>query len=224
MGGTDNIKQRLRSAAQTLDLVIEDDEIEALLAYLRQLERWNNTYNLTALRDPEHMLVQHVFDSLAIVQPVQDILDKNTVAAPAIADIGSGPGLPGIILSIMRAQWQVRCVDAVEKKVAFMRQVASVLRLSNVQALHARVEQLEPLQADLVVSRAFASLADFARLAGRHVGPGGTLLAMKGREPVDEVRALHEETEWRVDHIQALAVPELDAQRCLVWMSRQGNL
>src|SRR5690606_38597166 len=130
-------------------------QIEALLEYVRQLQRWNRTYNLTALRDPEHMLVQHVFDSLAIITPLHCLLDKNTVNRPLIADIGSGPGLPGIILAIMRSGWEIRCVDAVEKKVAFIRQATSVMRLSNVQGLHQRVEQMDPLNADVVVSRAF---------------------------------------------------------------------
>lgn len=224
MADQENIKRRIHAAGEALNVPVDDGQIEALLEYVRQLQRWNRTYNLTALRDPEQMLVQHVFDSLAIIAPIQILLDKNTVSRPVMADIGSGPGLPGIILAIMRPHWEISCVDAVEKKVAFIRQAASVLRLGNVQGLHRRVEQLDPLNADVVVSRAFSSLADFAHLAGRHVAPTGKLLAMKGREPVDEAQALEEETDWRVEHVLPLVVPELDAQRCLVCMSRQGNL
>jgi 16S rRNA (guanine527-N7)-methyltransferase len=190
---------------------------------MAQLQRWNKTYNLTALRDPEQMLVQHLFDSLAALPPLANILYKNTVFDAKIVDVGSGAGLPGVVLAALKPAWHVSCVDAVEKKTAFVRQMSGVLALPNLKAVHARVETLAPLDADVVVSRAFASLADFATLAGAHVGARGHLVAMKGREPTEEIETLHQQTPWRVDHIQPLVVPELNAQRCLVWMSRQGT-
>jgi 16S rRNA (guanine527-N7)-methyltransferase len=220
----ENFRQRLEAAARLLGLDIEVEQREALLNYLDQLQRWNRTYNLTALRDPEQMLVQHVFDSLAIVAPLIEILDKNTVENITLVDVGSGAGLPGVIMAIMQPSWSVHCVDAVEKKMAFVRQVSGALRLPNLQAMHKRVETLAPYDADVVVSRAFASLVDFAGMAGRHVASSGRLLAMKGREPTEEIDALHRQTDWRVSRIQPLSVPELNAQRCLVWMSHQGTL
>lgn len=224
MGERENYGLRLEAAARVLHMEISGQQRDALLNYLDQLQRWNRTYNLTAMRDPEQMLVQHVFDSLAVLPPLLNILDKNTVASTTIVDVGSGAGLPGAVLAIMQPSWSVHCVDAVEKKMAFVRQVSGALRLPNLQAVHQRVETLAPYHANIVISRAFASLLDFANLAGRHVAKNGYLLAMKGREPSEEIDALQRQSEWRVSRIQPLSVPELNAQRCLVWMSHQGTL
>jgi 16S rRNA (guanine527-N7)-methyltransferase len=218
-----NFKERLDAAAQRLGLALTAGQNEALLTYLAQLQRWNRTYNLTALRDPEQMLVQHVFDSLTMVEPVKEIAARS--ATPLrIVDVGSGAGLPGVVLAIMNPDWHVYCIDAVEKKMAFVRQVASILGLKNLEAVHARVEQLPLYQADIVTSRAFSSLLDFATLAGRHVAACGVMLAMKGRQPDEEVLALAQQDEWVVERTDTLQVPELDAQRCLVRLVRQGSL
>ena len=224
MGDRENYGLRLEAAARALHMEISGEQRDALLNYLDQLQRWNRTYNLTAMRDPEQMLVQHVFDSLAVMPPLLDVLDKNTVDSTTIVDVGSGAGLPGVVLAIMQPSWSVHCVDAVEKKMAFVRQVSGALRLPNLQAVHQRVETLAPYHANIVISRAFASLLDFANLAGRHVAKNGYLLAMKGREPSEEIDALQRQSEWRISRIQPLSVPELNAQRCLVWMSHQGTL
>lgn len=212
---------RLQAAATALGLTLDQAQETALLSYIEQLQRWNKSYNLTAVRDPEQMLIQHLFDSLSIVYPLRKILYKNT-ASPVIVDVGSGGGLPGVVLAIMFPDASIHCVDTVEKKATFIRYVAGVLRLSNLNAHHARIEQLPPFEADVVVSRAFASLADFASLAGRHVAVTGQMLAMKGREPVEEIEELSNTTSWRVKGIDTLQVPELDAQRCLVWLTEQG--
>ena len=215
---------RLRAAAELLDVSLSEVQCETLLTYLAQMQRWNRTYNLTALRDFEQMLVQHVFDSLAVVKPMRNWLSGTATNQPVIADIGSGAGLPGIVLAVSNPAWRITCVDAVEKKMAFVRQMGSVLRLANLNAQHARVETLDIRNADVVVSRAFASLLDFTNLAGRHVAAHGRLLAMKGRQPDEEIAALEAAGDWKVESIEPLTVPELDAQRCLVWMSRQGKL
>lgn len=224
MGTREHYGQRLEAAAHALGLDINPDQRDALLNYLEQLQRWNRTYNLTAMRDPEQMLVQHLFDSLAVLPSLINVLYKKTVKSARVVDVGSGAGLPGAVMAIMQPDWSVHCVDAVEKKMAFVRQISGALRLPNLHAVHQRVETLAPCRADIVVSRAFASLADFASLAGRHVAKDGYLLAMKGREPVEEIDVLHSQTDWRVSRIQPLSVPELNAQRCLVWMSHQGTL
>jgi 16S rRNA (guanine527-N7)-methyltransferase len=133
-----------------------------------------------------------------------------------ILDVGSGAGLPGVVLSLMRPNWVVHCVDAVAKKASFVRQVAVELRLKNLHAEHARVEALRLPAFDVVVSRAFASLADFTAWSRGQLAPGGVWLAMKGRLPEEEIAAL---PSWvSVFHVEQLQVPGLDAQRCLVWM------
>jgi 16S rRNA (guanine527-N7)-methyltransferase len=210
---------RLKQACAALDLAITDEQARKLLGYLQLLQRWNRTYNLTAIRDPGQMLVQHIFDSLAVVRPLDDAMPSDG----RLYDIGAGAGLPGAVLAIMRPDWRVACVDAVEKKTAFIRQAAGALALPNLAALHSRVEQLPAAGCDVVTSRAFASLDDFARLAGQHVAPGGTLLALKGKVPDDEITRLHAAGEWQVARIDAVSVPELDAQRCLIWMRRDGT-
>ncbi|ALM85407.1 16S rRNA (guanine(527)-N(7))-methyltransferase RsmG [Bordetella sp. N] len=210
---------RLRACCEALGLSVSDRQVEQLLAYLAQLQRWNRTYNLTALRDPDQMLVHHVFDSLAVVAPLDSVMP----AAGKLFDIGAGAGLPGVILAIMRPTWRISCVDAVEKKTAFIRQMTGVLGLANLQSVHARVEQLDPAGCDVVTSRAFASLRDFADLAGRHVADDGTLVALKGKSPDEEIAELQLQGAWRVENIQPITVPELDAQRCLIWMRRASG-
>ena len=215
--------ERLLRALETLRLKSQPTQQAALLEYLSQLMRWNKTYNLTAIRDPDQALVHHIFDSLSLVAPLSRVLSLNPTETPTIVDVGSGGGLPGVILAIMLPSVRVTCVDAVEKKTMFVRQMAGVLALQNLSAQHARIETLEPLQSTLVTSRAFASLRDFAQLAGPHVREGGYLVAMKGREPTEELNALQAHTAWSAQAIEPLTVPELEGQRCLVWMQRKGN-
>jgi 16S rRNA (guanine527-N7)-methyltransferase len=209
-------EERLRAACANLGLSVVDEQIGQLLGYVEQLQRWNRTYNLTAIRDPEQMLVQHVFDSLAVTGPLDTVIP----AGGRLYDIGAGAGLPGVVLAIMRPQWTVTCIDAVEKKTAFVRQMSGALGLPNLSTIHRRVEELPPAECQVVISRAFASLDDFATLAGRHVAADGTLVAMKGKLPDDEIAVLHSHDGWRVDKIEPLSVPELGAQRCLIWMRR----
>lgn len=218
---------RLKQAADTLQLTLSDAQQEALLAYLSQLQRWNRTYNLTAIRDPSQMLVQHVFDSMSIVMRLRDATKDHVASGKQVSvlDVGSGAGLPGTIIAILEPDWRVSCVDAVEKKTAFIRQMSGVLGLSNLQALHNRIEMLREMNATIVTSRAFASLADFADLAGKHVAQDGWLAAMKGRIPDDEISELQKKADWRVERIDPVVVPELDAQRCLIWLKQdQGTL
>lgn len=216
-----DVSSLIQQAAQSLGIDVSVEQRQSLQDYLVQLQRWNKTYNLTAIRDPQQMLVQHVFDSLAVVAPLRRHASADT--ALHILDIGSGAGLPGIIIGIMQPNWRITCVDAVEKKTAFIRQAASVLRLKNVAAQHNRIEMIQPLQANLAVSRAFASLKDFAELTQTHIVEGGRLLAMKGKIPDDEISELERETDWRVDATEQLEVPMLDAQRCLLWLKRRES-
>lgn len=214
----------LQNDASSIGLELDAAQLDGLLGYLEQMLRWNRTYNLTAIRDPEAMRVQHLVDSLAIVPVLRAHLAQGAEAGARdgmrVMDVGSGGGLPGVVLAIVHPEWQVCCVDAVEKKTAFVRQVAGVLGLANLTALHARVEELAPAECDAVISRAFASLDDFAALAGRHVRVGGTLVAMKGKRPDDELAALSSKGVWQLRDLQPITVPGLDAQRCIAFFAR----
>jgi len=203
----------LRAGLETLALQAPDGAIAKLLDFLDLLVKWNRHYNLTSVRDPQQMLHQHLLDCLAVLPA----LDRHLQGSEArLLDVGSGAGLPGVVLAAMRPHWSICCVDAVAKKATFVRQVAGELRLKNLLAMHARAESLQLEPFDLVISRAFGSLADFTRLTRRHVAPGGCWLAMKGRNPVGELAELPEAIE--VFHVEQLWVPGLQAQRCLIWM------
>ena len=201
----------LRSIFAALGLVPVDEQMRGLLAYLELLERWNATYNLTAVRDREAMLVQHLADCLAVVSPL-----SRRLGSGRLLDVGSGGGLPGVVLAIMLPAVQVFCVDAVGKKAAFVQQVAATLALPNLRGLHARVETLKEAAFELITSRAFASLEDFTRMTRPLLAPGGAWLAMKGKRPDAEIAALP--TDLHVFHVEQLQVPGLDADRCLVWL------
>jgi 16S rRNA (guanine527-N7)-methyltransferase len=215
---------QLSQACASLSLTPTQQQKERLLEYINQLIKWNKTYNLTAIRLPEQALVQHIFDSLAVIQPLTQYLFQSQRRTPkTVLDVGSGAGIPGVIIAIMIPEASVTCIDTVEKKMTFVRQVRGVLSLTNLHAVHQRVELFEGGPYDVVISRAFASLQDFVTLAGNRVNVDAKLLAMKGKEPHDEIRALDEKTTWYAESIEALSVPQLSAQRCLVWLKRKGK-
>ena len=203
----------LHAAAAALAVPLSAPQADTLIAYLAMLQRWNSTYNLTAVRDPAQMLTQHLADCLAVIQPLRRFCGDTT---RRLLDVGSGGGLPGVVIAAMNPLIDVTCVDAVGKKAAFVRQVAGELRLPNLHAEHARVEQLTLPPFDIVTSRAFASLADFTRLTGRHLAANGAWAAMKGKHPAEEIDSLPPDVE--VFHVEQLNVPGLNAARCLVWM------
>ena len=202
----------LRAGCTSLGLEPSDAQLQKLLDYAALLQRWNGTYNLTAVRDPQGILTQHLLDCLAVVGPMA------RVSRPGmrVLDVGSGGGLPGVVLAVMIEGADVTCVDAVGKKAAFVRQVAGSLQLANLHSVHGRVEDLEPGAYDLITSRAFASLSDFVRLTERHLAAGGLWAAMKGHPPVEEATQLPAGVE--MFHVEQLSVPGLSAERCLVWM------
>lgn len=206
-----------RAAAEAIGIPLDDGQADRLLAYLSLLQRWNATYNLTAVRDPAAMWLQHVVDCMAAVPAVRRHLQATALARrPRILDVGSGGGLPGIVWAILMPETDITCVDTVGKKAAFIRQAAGQLALPNLQARHARVEQLAEAPFDLITSRAFASLLDFTRLTRHALAEDGRWLAMKGKPPTDELAALG----WppSMFHVEHLKVPGLDADRCLVWL------
>jgi 16S rRNA (guanine527-N7)-methyltransferase len=209
----------LRAGAEALGLALTESQLESLLGYLDWIAKWNRVYNLTALRDPDEMLTHHLLDSLAVVRSLQAHLQHRCLARPRLLDVGSGAGLPGVVLAITCPELEVSCVDTVAKKALFIQQVAAALRLPNLQGIHARVESLTQVF-DVITSRAFASLADFTQWSAGALAARGVWLAMKGKQPVDEMRALPAGVE--VFHVEPLAVPGLGAERCLVWMRRSG--
>lgn len=185
-----------------------------LLRYLDLLQRWNTTYNLTAVRERSAMLTQHLADCLAVVSPLAAHLARGRVL-----DVGSGGGLPGVVIAVMLPALDVTCVDAVGKKAAFLRQVAGSLALDNLHALHTRVEALRGSPFDVVISRAFSTLAKLVELTRESLANDGVWLAMKGRAPAEEIATLPPDIE--VFHVEQLVVPGLDAERSLVWMRRR---
>jgi len=221
------LEQALRSGLADLALVLDDGQIGLLLDYLALIQKWTQVYNLTAVRDPAEMLTHHLLDSLAVIQPLRRQLAGLRDQAPdmdsvnvRLLDVGSGAGLPGVVIAICCPEIAVDCVDTVAKKVAFIRQVAATLGLANLRGLHARVENLtDPYR--VICSRAFASLADFTRLSSAALAPQGLWLAMKAKDTADEVAALPATV--NVFHVEQLVVPGLDADRCIVWMRQSAQ-
>jgi 16S rRNA (guanine527-N7)-methyltransferase len=221
MTDTNSLRPALVAAAQQLGLSLSDSQIEQLLAYQGLIQKWNKVYNLTAVRDPQAMLTQHLVDSLSLLPA----LLRHAEGRPLrLMDVGSGGGLPGVVVAICAPQIDVTCVDAVAKKASFIKQVAAELGLKNLHGEHSRVEALAVPPFDLITSRAFASLLDFTSLTRQHLKPGaesgaksGAIwLAMKGQHPAEELAALPPDLD--VFHVEQLQVPGLDAQRCLIWI------
>ena len=205
-------QQRLAEGATALGLNLSAAQHAQLLAYLDLLAKWNKVYNLTAVRDPAEMLTHHLLDSLAVIAP---LVRHTQGGAARVLDVGSGGGLPGVVIAICCPEMSVACVDAVAKKAAFVQQAAGVLGLSNLRGVHARVESItEPY--DVITSRAFATLADFTQWSAGSLGEDGVWMAMKGKHPTDEMAGLPPSV--AVFHVEQLTVPDLDAERCLIWM------
>jgi len=215
----DALEAELQAGLGAFGLDADPEQRRRLVAHLRLIERWNRVYNLTAIREPAAMVVQHTLDSLALVQPLRRYFDGSDPAAGRrrLLDVGSGAGLPGVVIAIMEPDLDVTCVDAVAKKAGFVRQAGIELGLHNLQAVHARVEDLPTSPAfDIVTARAFASLSDLVELTRPLLAADGAWAAMKGALPQDEITALPPDV--AVFHVEPLAVPGLDARRCLIWM------
>ncbi len=207
---TTPITNTVDQGARELGLVLSADALQSLEAYLDLIVKWNAVHNLTAIRDKARMVTHHVLDSLALVPYVPN--------GARVLDVGSGAGLPGIPLAIARSDLVVTLLDSNQKKAAFLQQAVTTLRLTNVTALAARVEQYRPAASfDIVLSRAFAEIGEFAGLAQGHVAPGGKLFAMKGVYPEDELRRMP--ANISVEQVVELHVPGLDAKRHLIVLS-----
>lgn len=209
------LQAALQQGADALQLSLDDRQSNKLLDYLSLLSKWNTVYNLTAIRDPGQMLVQHLLDSLAAIPAF--------AGAKNVLDVGSGGGLPGMVLAIWAQtvcpEMRVSMIDTVHKKTAFLTQVKAELELSNVTVYTGRVEEL-PLagQFDVITSRAFADLSDFVTWAGHLLAPGGKFIAMKGMAPLQEIQGLP--PQWKATARTALQVPGLNAERHLVFIEK----
>ena len=219
-----NIPLDLERGIDALSLRATEAQRHQLLGYMDLIQKWNKVYNLTALRNPQEILTHHVLDSLSVISPLLEHLEqKNGASQPEVnlLDVGSGGGLPGVVIAICCPFVRVTCVDTVSKKAAFIRQVAASLKLPNLLGVHARVESLSgPF--DVICSRAFASLPDFVSWSLGALAHEGVWMAMKGKTPEDEMAALPSSAE--VFHVEQLKVPGLEADRCVVWMKKSATL
>ena len=214
-----NAEAVLRAGLAELHVSLSDAQVQGLLDYQNLIGKWTKVYNLTAVRDPAEMLTHHLLDSLAAVAPLQKHLQGRGLSAASLLDVGSGAGLPGVVLAICCPGLAVTCVDTVGKKAAFIKHVALALGLPNLTGLHARVETItQPF--DVICSRAFASLADFAGWSQAALSPGGVWMALKGKHPAEELAMLPSDVV--VFHVEPLAVPGLAAERCIIWLQKTG--
>lgn len=202
----------LTQACHALNLVLDKEDLLKLLRYLDALLLWNKAYNLTAITEPKEALIKHIVDCLAIVWH----FDRHDKKIQNVLDIGTGAGLPAIVLAIARPEYQVVALDANSKKIRFVRQMIAELALPNMQAVASRIENFSG-QFDVITSRAFASLTDFVSLGQPYLAdaPKGMLIAMKGRAPIDEELTWLDAQGWQYA-VQGLSVPYLPDERCLV--------
>jgi 16S rRNA (guanine527-N7)-methyltransferase len=203
----------LADGVRELGLDLSDAQRNKLLDYVALLSKWNAVYNLTAIRDPRQMLIQHILDSLSIVPHLAPL------GPSSVLDVGSGGGMPGIVLAIALSEWTITTNDIVHKKTAFQAQAKAELGLTNLSVVTGRVETLRPgaevpAKFDVIVSRAFAELSDFVTLARHLVSKQGAIWAMKGVRPDGEIDRLPAGA--HVEQIIRLNVPSLDAERHLI--------
>ena len=212
------LRTQLEQGVQALKLELAPAQIDLLMSFMDLLQKWNKVYNLTSVRDPQEMLTHHLLDSLAAVpallRHVSNLPLEEGKRLPLL-DVGSGGGLPGVVFAICCPQIDVNCVDTVGKKAAFIQQVAASLRLPNLRGIHDRVENLKT-QYPVISCRAFASLVDFTTWSRKALAEDGIWFAMKGKHPDEEIAALPADV--KVFHVEPLAVPGLDAERCVIWL------
>lgn len=211
-----DLRATLLAGLSTLDMELSEQQISQLLDYQAMIGKWTKVYNLTSVRDPAEMMTHHLLDSLAAVPALQRYLKSAGLGQESrLLDVGSGAGLPGVVIAICCPTVNVTCVDTVAKKAAFIKQAALALKLPNLAGLHARVESItQPF--DVICSRAFASLVDFTNWSMGALAPQGAWMAMKGKHPSDELQALTEKI--ALFHVEQLQVPGLDAERCILWL------
>jgi 16S rRNA (guanine527-N7)-methyltransferase len=208
-----DLAEHIAAGARALAMPLAASDVERLVAYVRLLERWNATYNLSAIRDPLGIVVHHVLDSLAGAASL--VRHRPCAATGRLLDVGSGAGLPGLVIAAACHETEVMCIDKVAKKTAFVTHAAATLGFRNVKALHVAVEAMQGPQFDVIASRALGSLSSLVSASRHLLADQGEWMAMKGKAPADELEALS-----RIAfHVEPLHVPLLNAARCIVWMS-----
>jgi len=201
---------RLAAGAARLGIALVPGQIEALATLAAMLADWNTRVNLTSITAPDEVVDKHLLDSLSVLSLLKGL---------AVADVGSGAGFPGLPLAIADLDRRYTLIESTGKKVKFIHHVVERLALPNVDAVLGRAESYKPVRLfDSVVARALGSLAEFVRVAGHLAGPGGRLFAMKGRVPEGELKALP--AGWQAVAVHPVAIPGLDAERCVVELAR----
>jgi 16S rRNA (guanine527-N7)-methyltransferase len=204
------LQRDIQQGCTALQIDVTDTVAEKLAGFIGLLEKWNRVYNLTAVRDPQAMVVRHILDSL-VVRPF--------LTDGSLLDVGTGAGLPGLPIAIVRPELPVTLLDANAKKLRFVRQAASELGLGNVEVVQSRMQEYQPARSfDMVISRAVANLSELYRQTARLVRPGGRILFMKGSLPTQEIQELEPGCETL--HIERLKIPGLKAERHLLWMEK----
>ena len=212
----------IQRAAAILGLDLESVRLEQLLAYSDLLIKWNATYNLTAVREPQEILSRHIVDCLSIVTPIRRWRSRQAALGRLqLLDVGTGAGLPGIIVAIAAPEIDVTCVDSVGKKIAFVTQAIASLALPNATALQIRVEQMYGRSFDLVTSRAFAPLGSIVESTRHLVAPSGAWLAMKGSLSESEILPIRDA--GMVFHVEPVKAPGLNEERCIVWINSKDS-
>ena len=215
LSNRDEFSALLNQGAAKLAIGLSARQIEKLLDYLALLVKWNSVYNLTSVRDPQQMVIQHLLDAMSSLFAFK--------GAKKVLDVGTGGGLPGIVISIwaMEAEpdMQVHLIDTVKKKTAFLTQVKAELGLEKVTVHSGHVEKLASENMfDVITSRAFAELIDFVNLSGHLLEQDGSMIALKGKKPDEEIQRLP--LAWRVEKVESLSVPGMQADRHLVWIKK----
>jgi 16S rRNA (guanine527-N7)-methyltransferase len=204
------VEARLSAGLRALGVELAPAQVAALGTLLDELADWNTRVNLTAIRDPAEAVDKHLLDSLAV---------RPLLKGLAVADVGSGAGFPGLPLAVADTDRRFALVESTGKKAKFLRHMVARLDLPNVEVVPLRAESYKPpLRFDSVIARALGPLAEFVRVAGHLAGRGGRLLAMKGKVPEDEIQALP--AGWKLVAVHPVAVPGLDAERCVVELAR----
>ena len=215
LSNRDEFSALLNEGAAKLTISFSTRQIDKLLDYLALLVKWNSVYNLTSVRDPQQMVIQHLLDAMSALFAFK--------GAKKVLDVGTGGGLPGIVIAIwaMEAEpeMQVHLIDTVKKKTAFLTQVKAELGLEQVTVHSGHVEKLASENTfDVITSRAFAELIDFVKLSGHLLEQDGSMIALKGKIPEEEIQRLP--LAWRVEKVESLTVPGMQAERHLVWIKK----
>lgn len=215
LSNRDEFSALLNEGAAKLTISLSTRQIDKLLDYLALLVKWNSVYNLTSVRDPQQMVIQHLLDAMSALFAFK--------GAKRVLDVGTGGGLPGIVIAIwaMEAEpeMQVHLIDTVKKKTAFLTQVKAELGLEQVTVHSGHVEKLVSENTfDVITSRAFAELIDFVKLSGHLLEQDGSMIALKGKMPDEEIQRLP--VAWRVEKVESLSVPGMQADRHLVWIKK----